>query len=51
MPTNAKCGRCPSVAGSTTFSRTFQFGALPQELALKSLRLFAEWVMLGLAEL
>jgi hypothetical protein len=51
VPTNAIEARCPSVAGIATFSGTFHFGAPPQELALKSLRLFAERVMLGLAEL
>ena len=32
-------------AGLTTFSFTFHFGGMPQELALKNIRLFAERVM------
>jgi alkanesulfonate monooxygenase SsuD/methylene tetrahydromethanopterin reductase-like flavin-dependent oxidoreductase (luciferase family) len=32
-------------AGLTTFSGTFHFGGMPQELALKNIRLFAERVM------
>jgi len=32
-------------AGLTTFSGTFYFGGMPQELALKNIRLFAEQVM------
>jgi hypothetical protein len=51
MPTNAKCGHCPSIAGIATFSGTIYFGAPPQEPALQSLPLFGERVMLGLAEL
>ena len=31
--------------GLTTLSGTFHFGGLPQELALKNIRLFAERVM------
>ncbi len=31
--------------GLTTISGTFHFGGLPQELALKNIRLFAEKVM------
>jgi len=29
----------------TTFSGTFHFGGMPQEMALKNIRLFAERVM------
>ena len=32
-------------AGLTTFSFTFHFGGMPQEMALKNIRLFAERVM------
>jgi alkanesulfonate monooxygenase SsuD/methylene tetrahydromethanopterin reductase-like flavin-dependent oxidoreductase (luciferase family) len=35
--------------GLTTFSGTFHFGGMPQELALRNLRLFAERVMPALA--
>jgi alkanesulfonate monooxygenase SsuD/methylene tetrahydromethanopterin reductase-like flavin-dependent oxidoreductase (luciferase family) len=35
-------------AGITTFSGTFHFGGMPQEMALRNLRLFAERVMPGL---
>jgi len=38
-------------AGITTFSGTFHFGGMPQELALKNIRLFAERVMPALAGL
>ena len=38
-------------SGITTFSGTFQFGGMPQELALKNLRLFAERVMPALRHL
>jgi alkanesulfonate monooxygenase SsuD/methylene tetrahydromethanopterin reductase-like flavin-dependent oxidoreductase (luciferase family) len=38
-------------AGITTFSGTFHFGGMPQELALKNLRLFAERVMPAIAGL
>ena len=38
-------------AGITIFSGTFHFGGLPQELALKNIRLFAERVMPALKEL
>ncbi len=37
--------------GLTMFSGTFHFGGLPQELALKNIRLFAERVMPALAGL
>jgi alkanesulfonate monooxygenase SsuD/methylene tetrahydromethanopterin reductase-like flavin-dependent oxidoreductase (luciferase family) len=37
--------------GITTFSGTFQFGGMPQELALKNIRLFAERVMPALEHL
>ena len=36
-------------AGITVFSGTFHFGGMPQEMALKSLRLFADRVMPALA--
>jgi alkanesulfonate monooxygenase SsuD/methylene tetrahydromethanopterin reductase-like flavin-dependent oxidoreductase (luciferase family) len=36
-------------AGITTFSGTFHFGGMPQEMALKNMRLFAERVMPALA--
>jgi alkanesulfonate monooxygenase SsuD/methylene tetrahydromethanopterin reductase-like flavin-dependent oxidoreductase (luciferase family) len=36
-------------AGITTFSGTFHFGGMPQEMALNNMRLFAERVMPGLA--
>jgi alkanesulfonate monooxygenase SsuD/methylene tetrahydromethanopterin reductase-like flavin-dependent oxidoreductase (luciferase family) len=32
-------------AGLTTFSGTFHFGGMPQELALRNIRLFAERIM------
>jgi alkanesulfonate monooxygenase SsuD/methylene tetrahydromethanopterin reductase-like flavin-dependent oxidoreductase (luciferase family) len=38
-------------AGITTFSGTFHFGGMPQELALKNMRLFAERVMPALEHL
>ena len=38
-------------AGITIFSGTFHFGGMPQEMALKNLRLFAERVMPALAGL
>ena len=38
-------------AGLTSFSGTFHFGGMPQELALKNIRLFAERVMPALKEL
>jgi alkanesulfonate monooxygenase SsuD/methylene tetrahydromethanopterin reductase-like flavin-dependent oxidoreductase (luciferase family) len=38
-------------AGITTFSGTFHFGGMPQEMALKSMRLFAERVMPALEHL
>jgi alkanesulfonate monooxygenase SsuD/methylene tetrahydromethanopterin reductase-like flavin-dependent oxidoreductase (luciferase family) len=38
-------------AGITTFSGTFHFGGMPQEMALKNLRLFAERVMPALTGL
>jgi alkanesulfonate monooxygenase SsuD/methylene tetrahydromethanopterin reductase-like flavin-dependent oxidoreductase (luciferase family) len=38
-------------AGITAFSGTFHFGGMPQELALKNIRLFAERVMPMLAPL
>ena len=38
-------------AGITTFSGTFHFGGMPQELALKNMRLFAERVMPALRDL
>jgi alkanesulfonate monooxygenase SsuD/methylene tetrahydromethanopterin reductase-like flavin-dependent oxidoreductase (luciferase family) len=38
-------------AGITAFSGTFQFGGMPQDLALKNIRLFAERVMPMLAPL
>jgi alkanesulfonate monooxygenase SsuD/methylene tetrahydromethanopterin reductase-like flavin-dependent oxidoreductase (luciferase family) len=38
-------------AGITTFSGTFHFGGMPQELALKNIRLFAERVMPALQDL
>ena len=37
--------------GITTFSGTFHFGGMPQEMALKNIRLFAERVMPGLKDL
>jgi len=37
--------------GITTFSGTFHFGGMPQEMALKNIRLFAERVMPGLKNL
>ncbi len=37
--------------GITTFSGTFHFGGMPQEMALKNMRLFAERVMPALAGL
>ncbi len=37
--------------GITTFSGTFHFGGMPQEMALKNMRLFAERVMPSLAGL
>src|SRR6266540_2389750 len=37
--------------GITTFSGTFHFGGMPQEMALKSIRLFAERVMPALRPL
>jgi alkanesulfonate monooxygenase SsuD/methylene tetrahydromethanopterin reductase-like flavin-dependent oxidoreductase (luciferase family) len=37
--------------GITTFSGTFHFGGMPQELALKNIRLFAERVMPALKDL
>jgi alkanesulfonate monooxygenase SsuD/methylene tetrahydromethanopterin reductase-like flavin-dependent oxidoreductase (luciferase family) len=44
-----RCGdtiqRWQEEAGITTFSGTFHFGGMPQELALKSIRLFADKVM------
>jgi alkanesulfonate monooxygenase SsuD/methylene tetrahydromethanopterin reductase-like flavin-dependent oxidoreductase (luciferase family) len=36
--------------GLTTFSFTFHFGGMPQEMALKNIRLFAERVMPALVE-
>ena len=36
-------------AGITVFSGTFHFGGMPQEMALKSMRLFADRVMPALA--
>jgi len=38
-------------SGITTFSGTFHFGGMPQELALKNIRLFAERVMPALRDL
>jgi alkanesulfonate monooxygenase SsuD/methylene tetrahydromethanopterin reductase-like flavin-dependent oxidoreductase (luciferase family) len=38
-------------AGITTFSGTFHFGGMPQEMALKNMRLFAERVMPALQHL
>ncbi|MGE5217776.1 MAG: LLM class flavin-dependent oxidoreductase [Chloroflexota bacterium] len=38
-------------AGITTFSGTFHFGGMPQELALKNIRLFADRVMPKLKDL
>jgi len=38
-------------SGITTFSGTFHFGGMPQELALKNIRLFAERVMPALKDL
>lgn len=38
-------------AGITTFSGTFHFGGMPQELALKNIRLFAERVLPALKAL
>ncbi len=38
-------------AGITTFSGTFHFGGMPQEMALKNLRLFTERVMPALKDL
>jgi len=38
-------------AGITTFSGTFHFGGMPQEMALRNLRLFAERVMPALEDL
>src|SRR5262245_46386253 len=37
--------------GITTFSGTFHFGGMPQEMALKNIRLFAERVMPALKDL
>jgi alkanesulfonate monooxygenase SsuD/methylene tetrahydromethanopterin reductase-like flavin-dependent oxidoreductase (luciferase family) len=37
-------------AGLTTFSFTFYFGGMPQEMALKNIRLFAERVMPALEQ-
>jgi alkanesulfonate monooxygenase SsuD/methylene tetrahydromethanopterin reductase-like flavin-dependent oxidoreductase (luciferase family) len=37
-------------AGLTTFSFTFHFGGMPQEMALKNIRLFAERVMPALEQ-
>jgi len=36
--------------GLTTFSFTFHFGGMPQEMALKNIRLFAEQVMPALEQ-
>ena len=38
-------------SGITTFSGTFHFGGMPQELALKNIRLFAERVMPAVKQL
>jgi alkanesulfonate monooxygenase SsuD/methylene tetrahydromethanopterin reductase-like flavin-dependent oxidoreductase (luciferase family) len=38
-------------SGITTFSGTFHFGGMPQELALKNIRMFAERVMPALKDL
>jgi alkanesulfonate monooxygenase SsuD/methylene tetrahydromethanopterin reductase-like flavin-dependent oxidoreductase (luciferase family) len=38
-------------AGVTSFSGTFHFGGMPQELALRNMRLFAERVMPAIKEL
>jgi alkanesulfonate monooxygenase SsuD/methylene tetrahydromethanopterin reductase-like flavin-dependent oxidoreductase (luciferase family) len=38
-------------SGITTFSGTFHFGGMPQEMALKNIRLFAERVMPALKDL
>jgi len=50
-----RCGdtiqRWHEEAGITTFSGTFHFGGMPQEMALKNLRLFAERVMPALKDL
>ena len=43
-------GRWREEVGLTTFSFTFHFGGMPQELALKNIRLFAERVMPAFAE-
>ena len=48
-----RCGdtirRWHEEAGITTFSGTFHFGGMPQEMALKNIHLFAERVMPALA--
>jgi alkanesulfonate monooxygenase SsuD/methylene tetrahydromethanopterin reductase-like flavin-dependent oxidoreductase (luciferase family) len=36
--------------GLTTISGTFHFGGMPQEMALKNIRLFAEKVMPALSQ-
>jgi len=38
-------------AGITTFSGTFHFGGMPQEMALKNIRLFTEKVLPALRDL
>jgi alkanesulfonate monooxygenase SsuD/methylene tetrahydromethanopterin reductase-like flavin-dependent oxidoreductase (luciferase family) len=42
--------RWQAEAGLTTFSFTFHFGGMPQEMALKNIRLFAERVMPALEQ-